>query len=126
MIDALRFRALASTRQLAAVERLVEFYVTEHNERTPHAAFEGPTPDEVYFGRGDQIPGELAAWRRDARRQRVARNRAEACAACPRGARRTKTSPHEPYDGFTETLQRTQLRRAASRMADAAAGLEPT
>ena len=68
------------------VKKLVAFYVTEHNERIPHAAFEGQTPDEIYFGRGDQIPGELAARRRDARQQRVARNRAVACAACPRGA----------------------------------------
>ena len=71
---------------IATVKRLVEFYVTEHNERIPDAAFEGQTPDEVYFGRGDQIPGELAARRRDARRERVARNRAVACAACSRGA----------------------------------------
>jgi hypothetical protein len=105
---------------IATVKRLVEFYVTEHNERILHAAFEGQTPEEVYFGRGDQIPGELAARRRDARRQRVARNRAVACAACPR---RANTSPHEPYDGFRETLQRTQLRRAAPQMADAAAPL---
>jgi hypothetical protein len=67
---------------IATVKRLVEFYVTEHNERIPHAAFEGQTSNEVYFGRGDQIPGELAARQRDACRQRVARNRAVACAAC--------------------------------------------
>lgn len=71
---------------IATVKRLVAFYVTEHNERIPHAAFEGQTPDEVYFGRGDHIPGELVARRRDARRQRAARNRGMACAACPRGA----------------------------------------
>jgi transposase InsO family protein len=71
---------------IATVKRLVDFYVTEHNERIPHAAFEGQTPDEVYFGRGDHIPGELAARRRDARGQRVARNRAVACAACLRAA----------------------------------------
>jgi putative transposase len=34
---------------IATVKRLVEFYVTEHNERIPHSAFEGQTPDEVYF-----------------------------------------------------------------------------
>jgi hypothetical protein len=77
---------------IATVKRLVEFYVTEHNERIPHAAFEGQTPNEVYFGRGDQIPGELAARRRDACRQRVARNRAVACAACsPWGATAERT-----------------------------------
>lgn len=31
----------------AAVERLVAFYVTEHNSVMPHAAFNGQTPDEV-------------------------------------------------------------------------------
>jgi putative transposase len=71
---------------LATVKRLVEFYVTEHNERIPHAAFDGQTPDEIYFGRGAHIPGELAAARSDAHRERVARNRAMTCAACPHGA----------------------------------------
>jgi transposase InsO family protein len=32
---------------LTAVERLVSFYVTEHNSVMPHAAFNGQTPDEV-------------------------------------------------------------------------------
>jgi hypothetical protein len=71
---------------IATVKRLVAFYVTEHNERIPHAAFEGQTPDEIYFGRGAHIAGELAAGRRAARRDRVERNRAVACAACPRGS----------------------------------------
>jgi transposase InsO family protein len=71
---------------IATVKRLVEFYVTEHNERIPHGAFEGQTPDEMYFGRGAQVPENLALRRREARQQRVARNREVACAACPRGA----------------------------------------
>jgi hypothetical protein len=41
------------------VTRLVEFYVTEHNQRIPHAAFDGQTPNEIYFGRGDRVPDEL-------------------------------------------------------------------
>lgn len=68
------------------MKRLVEFYVAEHNERNPHAAFEGQTPDEIYFGRGAQIPDELAALRREVRKRRLERNRAVACVACPRGA----------------------------------------
>lgn len=68
------------------MKKLVELYVNEHNERIPHGAFEGQTPDEIYFGRRARIPSDIAARRRDARRQRVARNRAVACAACPRGA----------------------------------------
>src|ERR1017187_8930520 len=70
---------------LATVRRLVEFYVTEHNERIPPGAFEGETPDEMYFGRGGQVPNDLALRRREARQQRLARNRQVACAACPRG-----------------------------------------
>jgi putative transposase len=33
-----------------ALGRLIEFYVTAHNEVMPHSAFEGQTPDEMYFG----------------------------------------------------------------------------
>jgi putative transposase len=71
---------------LATVNRLVEFYVTEHNERIPHGAFDGQTPDEMYFGRGEHVPNDLAVLRREARQRRVALNRAVVCAACPRGA----------------------------------------
>ena len=35
----------------AALERLISFYVSEHNTKMPHAAFHGQTPDEVYFNR---------------------------------------------------------------------------
>jgi transposase InsO family protein len=71
---------------IATVRTLVEFYVTEHNERIPHAAFDGQTPDEIYFGRGAHVPDELAVARREARKRRVELNRAVACTACPRGA----------------------------------------
>jgi hypothetical protein len=36
-----------------ALGRLIEFYVAAHNEVMPHSAFEGQTPDEMYFGTGD-------------------------------------------------------------------------
>ena len=52
---------------LATVQRLVEFYVTEHNERIPHGAIEGQTPDEMYFSRGAHVPDDLAIRRREAR-----------------------------------------------------------
>ncbi len=42
-----------------AVEKLVTFYVDEHNTRLPHSAFRGQTPDEMYFGTGDNIPDQL-------------------------------------------------------------------
>ena len=54
--------ALDST---VAVRRLVTFYVGEHNEEIPCAVLEGRTPDEVYFGREEnlferlsELPGE--------------------------------------------------------------------
>jgi hypothetical protein len=71
---------------LATVKRPVAFYVTEHNQKIPHSAFEGQTPDEVYFGRGGNVPDELAVLRHAARQQCVASNRAAVCDACPRAA----------------------------------------
>jgi hypothetical protein len=41
-----RWLFLHSLDNLATVKRLVACYVTEHNERIPHGAFEGQTPDE--------------------------------------------------------------------------------
>jgi transposase InsO family protein len=41
---------------VAAVERLVGFYVTEHNEVLPHSAFRGQTPDE---SKRPTLPGRL-------------------------------------------------------------------
>ena len=43
----------------AAVERLVEFYVRQHNSVMPHAAFNGSTPDEVYFGTDKHLSSDL-------------------------------------------------------------------
>jgi hypothetical protein len=34
------------------VKKLGAFYVTQHNQTMPHSAFQGETPDEMYFGRG--------------------------------------------------------------------------
>ncbi len=41
------------------LEKLVAFYVDEHNTRLPHSAFRGQTPDEMYFGNGHRIPVDL-------------------------------------------------------------------
>lgn len=60
--------------------------MTEHNETIPHSAFEGQTPDAVYFGRGAAVADELATRRRAARQQRLASNRLLACTVCPRDA----------------------------------------
>ena len=43
----------------AALEKLIAFYVVQHNSVVPHSAFAGQTPDEMYFGRGDQVPSIL-------------------------------------------------------------------
>ena len=65
-----------------ALERLVEFYVTAHNQVMPHSAFEGPTPDEMYFGTGGSVVAELANARKAAREERMKENRAAACSVC--------------------------------------------
>jgi len=72
---------------MATVKKLVEFYVTEHNERMPHSAFDGQIPDEMYFGRGARVPDELAARRQEARKQRLEHNRQQACDLCSRQAK---------------------------------------
>ena len=50
---------------LGAVERLVAFYVQEHNTRLPHSAFRGQTPDEMYLISGKPFP---KSWQRLGRR----------------------------------------------------------
>ncbi len=64
------------------LEKLVAFYVDEHNMRLPHSAFRGQTPDEMYFGTGSPIPDELEAARKAARQSRMEVNRATSCATC--------------------------------------------
>ena len=66
----------------AAVERLVAFYVEQHNAVMPHAAFQGQTPDETYFGTGAEIPAKLAAAHRAAIAARAGVNRALHCGSC--------------------------------------------
>lgn len=65
-----------------SVEKLVAFYVHEHNTRIPHAAFQGQTPDEMYFDAGGSIPHELEAARLRARQARAEANRKRTCSAC--------------------------------------------
>ena len=55
---------------------------SEHNTRLPHSAFQGQTPDEMYFQTGERIPEELEAARRQARQARAEVNRKRDCAAC--------------------------------------------
>ena len=67
---------------VSAVEKLVRFYVHEHNTRLPHSAFQGQTPDEMYFQNGDHIPQQLEAARQQARQARAEANRNRDCGAC--------------------------------------------
>jgi hypothetical protein len=59
------------------VEKLVAFYVDEHNTKLPHSAFRGQTPDEMYFGTGDHVPDKLESARQAARKTRLEVNRQE-------------------------------------------------
>ena len=65
-----------------SLRRLAEFYVEEHNSRLPHSAFWGQTPDEMYFGRGEYVPRDLEARRKEARARRLAVNRARSSRVC--------------------------------------------
>jgi len=64
------------------VEKLVKFYVERYNTHFPHAAFEGQTPDEMYFGTGDAVPKQLERSRIAARKSRLEANRSRSCQAC--------------------------------------------
>ena len=75
---------LNSLDSISTLQRLVTFYVQEHNTRLPHSAFRGQTPDEMYYGRGDHVPRELEQARLAARRARLELNRTMYCSLCPR------------------------------------------
>ena len=64
------------------LRRLIAFYVDAHNEVMPHSAFEGHTPNEVFFGTGDAVVAKLAADRVHAQAERMARNRSVGCGVC--------------------------------------------
>jgi putative transposase len=70
---------------MGTLRRLIAFYVRAHNETMPHAAFNGQTPDEMYFGDGDAVVIDLAAARVRARQERMKANRMAACGVCVGG-----------------------------------------
>jgi putative transposase len=74
---------LHSLDSMPTVRRLVEFYVHKHNRVLPYSAFRGQTPDEMYFGTGDAVPGDLLSRAAVARRARVEANRTASCGRCP-------------------------------------------
>jgi putative transposase len=80
----------------ATLERLISFYVTEHNTKMPHAAFHGQTPDEISFGRGDHVPEQLAEARRLARQARLETNRGLSCEECHAPATQNAASGRVP------------------------------
>ncbi len=77
---------LHSLDSFAAFRRLIEFYVTSHNEVMPHSAFDGQTPNEMFFGSGDEVAQNLSAARGSAREDRMRQNRAARCGVCVREA----------------------------------------
>ncbi len=67
---------------VSRLEKLVAFYVDEHNTRLPHSAFRGQTPHEMYFGTGNRVPHALDAAKKVARQFRMELNRATSCTMC--------------------------------------------
>ena len=64
------------------VKRLVAFYVQAHNTEIPHSAFQGQTPEEIYSGRGTDIPQRLTAAKAQAWAARRQANRGVLCPQC--------------------------------------------
>lgn len=67
---------------LAAIRKWTDFYVQQHNEVMPHHAFQGQTPNEMFFGTGKCIEGKLKQARATARQARTEANRKRTCASC--------------------------------------------
>ena len=67
---------------VTTLEKLINFYVSEHNARLPHSAFRGQTPDEIYYGNGNHIPQELELAIKAARQARMEANRKRTCPRC--------------------------------------------
>ena len=78
------------------LQKLIEFYVDEHNIRFPHSAFRGQTPNEMYFDTGNHIPKELEASRKAARESRMEVNRTASCPTCEQ--RTSISSQTDPTD----------------------------
>ncbi len=73
---------LHSLESIDSLRRLVDFYVKQHNEVMPHAAFHGQTPNEMFYETGGVVVVQLAAARNRAREERIRTNRAAACSVC--------------------------------------------
>lgn len=73
---------LNELNSVGSVRALVAFYVSQHNSVVPHCAFQGQTPNEMYFGTGGHIPAELNEKRAAARAARLKQNRNQSCDLC--------------------------------------------
>ena len=73
---------LNSIDNITTLTRLIGFYIEEHNKALPHAAFPGQTPDEMYFGTGEDVPVKLADARAVAIAARLEANREATCESC--------------------------------------------
>jgi len=112
----------------AAVRRLVAFYVQQYNELMPHSALNFRTPDEVYFGKAEDVPRKLSVARRAAREARLTTNRTTTCEACSastssataffRGSVSRKAKAKRPGKS-----SKTNYRAKKSRMSRLSAGL---
>ena len=86
---------------LGSMKRLIAFYIEQHNTVMPHSAFLGQTPDEIYFGTGDQVPAELKTAHQAAQQRRLTENRAARCGLCePMDAAPTESLSNAKTLGF--------------------------
>ena len=66
---------------VSTIRKLVSFYVDQQNRHLTHYAFQGQTPDEMYFGKGNDVLKQLDAARLSAREVRQKSNRSQKCRA---------------------------------------------
>ncbi len=73
---------LHSLDTVAIVEKLVAFYVEQHNVVIPLHVLKGRTPDEVFKGEAVDLPERLREAHRVAIRDRIEANRRLSCDSC--------------------------------------------
>ena len=79
-----------------SVRRLTTLHVEAHNAEIPHSAFRGQTPDEMYYGRGKDIPRQLEVGKALAQTARLKANRATSCVVCWPGSPSMTTAQPTP------------------------------
>ena len=75
-------RVLAQVEIVESNSLVESFWRGLKHSVMPHSALDYRTPDEVYFGRAEDLPSNLEVARRTAREARMAINRATSCEAC--------------------------------------------